>query len=921
MADPYAGYGNDGYNQRDQWTYEDGFHASRPQDILNTNGGLRPSSDYVRIDEFEDRFHYTYSIKYLPVNIIDSRLIGLNYRVESDVTPLFENRAKYQEVAETRAITEYVQEINWITEPIIEPRTIYDYNVVHENTTEVNYGIFSEDSLRAITGDIRIEAGNNINVSGIIAALGDDGEVIIEAGQNLIVNGELPEGASPEDTIPATAVVKANRAINILTGGDVTIAPFGALGEKTETSLYPTDQITISAGLDARIQGKLYSDNQVTLRADENIELNGQITAGNLIDIQAGKGSEQTGHITGDLNGILSVENPGSDILLTAGSLVGNITLDNTDFRAQDQVQIQVPNGSLQHWGGREGIVASQLSVTTHSGIAANTAIDSADLVVNGTGDISLTEKDDLTLTLVNAVDGSINITSLSDVAAIDLFASSNITLNLIDLSGNDSSDLLFDRIETNSTGTVTLHVEGKIEGLNPTHILRTGHANISSTRNVDITTEIETLTLKLIEEGNVTISEFDEIVLDDIGVANGSFALTADGKITVNQMALYENTVGQEIQLSNTSGNILVDRIDAGLGKLTIDAAGSLAEIGTGDQDADLLANQARLIANSGIGSIETAINTLEEVRLDSSGSVVINNLNIAKKETGLVLLNVLISDGSLNISSQGSIFVGYPDVNGNAVEGKIVVQGIGATASLTSTPSNIVVAGREDDTATIEAYAGIILAAAHDITLQGKVSAAERLEFNAGNTFSTSDRQLSLNADTIIIESGTSIFVDGTLSASELLKIVTNNGNITITGAIQAKDVDGLTELMLIAYGNRIQEGDLTGFYEFQANGKSYYKDNPRIGVGNVFERAGDTLIQVANPESLELRPVIHPTYQDVKDEQTGLSLYEDDHGKIFYRDISINKYYRWLQTNDLYSFQGVNYQTGDIELFYST
>ncbi|MCG8700395.1 MAG: hypothetical protein MI922_20240, partial [Bacteroidales bacterium] len=183
------------------------------------------------------------------------------------------------------------------------------------------------------------------------------------------------------------------------------------------------------------------------------------------------------------------------------------------------------------------------------------------------------------------------------------------------------------------------------------------------------------------------------------------------------------------------------------------------------------------------------------------------------------------------------------------------------------------------------------------------------------------TSDRQLSLNADTIIIESGTSIFVDGTLSASELLKIVTNNGNITITGAIQAKDVDGLNELMLIAYGNRIQDGDLKGFYEFKANGKSYYKDNPRTGEGNVFERVGDTLIQVVNPESLELRPVIHPTYQDVKDEQTGLSLYEDDHGKIFYRDVSINKYYRWLQTNDLYSFQGVNYQTGDIELFYST
>ena len=94
----------------------------------------------------------------------------------------------------------------------------------------------------------------------------------------------------------------------------------------------------------------------------------------------------------------------------------------------------------------------------------------------------------------------------------------------------------------------------------------------------------------------------------------------------------------------------------------------------------------------------------------------------------------------------------------------------------------SHIFVYEQLDNSDTIQSDNSIILKADIDIILKGNVGASIHLEFKCGRTFFNPGKAITFSSDTIIIESGSSIILDGVLEAKELVELISNNGNITI-------------------------------------------------------------------------------------------------------------------------------------------
>src|SRR5262249_36587791 len=92
----------------------------------------------------------------------------------------------------------------------------------------------------------------------------------------------------------------------------------------------------------------------------------------------------------------------------------------------------------------------------------------------------------------------------------------------------------------------------------------------------------------------------------------------------------------------------------------------------------------------------------------------------------------------------------------------------------------------------------ASISLLAAGFVEVDGSLGGANNLiDIRAGSTFHFAGLpHLSFTADSIIIETGDTLDVDGTLRASNSVQLTSDNGNIVITGTITGQNSSGLQQ-----------------------------------------------------------------------------------------------------------------------------
>jgi hypothetical protein len=256
-------------------------------------------------------------------------------------------------------------------------------------------------------------------------------------------------------------------------------------------------------------------------------------------------------------------------------------------------------------------------------------------------------------------------------------------------------------------------------------------------------------------------------------------------------------------------------------------------------DVDVDLIADELALQAGLGITGLEMAVNTL------ASASTI---------------------SGSIDLSDYDGIGEQLPGLTVR----QVAAGGTGATVHLVSVGSDLLVGDEQTVGSALEAPAGVSLIAGGHIRLDGSLNRPDLdlIEIRAGNTFQFSGSELSLTAGTIIIETGQTISVDGDLAATDRVELISNNGNIVITGSIRGRDANGLKQLLLAAHAvfgpdgkptDRIEEIEMdpdSGLLKYKdADGLIYLVESPEAQI--IKDLGLQPVTRLSDPGNIYLRP----------------------------------------------------------------
>jgi hypothetical protein len=153
----------------------------------------------------------------------------------------------------------------------------------------------------------------------------------------------------------------------------------------------------------------------------------------------------------------------------------------------------------------------------------------------------------------------------------------------------------------------------------------------------------------------------------------------------------------------------------------------------------------------------------------------------------------------GSIVVSAQGDL----------SVDKEVQAAGAHSTVRLDSTSGNLWIAA---ETGKVAASGGIALTAGGLVRVEGVLGQTDVLDIKAGTSFQLANAApLSLTGNSISIQTGQTINVNGTLAARDKVELISDAGNIVITGAIRGRDASGLKQLM--ARSKRQRHGDRAG------------------------------------------------------------------------------------------------------------
>ena len=138
-----------------------------------------------------------------------------------------------------------------------------------------------------------------------------------------------------------------------------------------------------------------------------------------------------------------------------------------------------------------------------------------------------------------------------------------------------------------------------------------------------------------------------------------------------------------------------------------------------------------------------------------------------------------------------------------------------------------------------------------------------------------------------------------------------------VSVTG------MTSLGDITLDSAQSVILDGTITSTHNVHvtadADGQRFYKESPESGVGRVFQLVDESLVEVFDTDDLNLQPVLGIVAHEIKHGLTGLALYEDSEGNVFYRNVGENRFYSWQAPNGRYTLQAISNTNGETELFF--
>ncbi len=634
-----------------------------------------------------------------------------------------------------------------------------------------------------VKGDIVLNAARDLTQNAWVAS--DEGTVTAKAGRDLLmtfvgrtsatlgdVDYRAVGNATLQDisvgtgnvTLAADGDLLQNGRISVVegqvgaeAGGDLSMA-VGALTEVTGKG-----DVAYSAGGDVLIDQIRTANGNVALTAESgDIQVQGAAAynvSAKQLTANAGGSVGSNDALRSDIDTLVANAGEGSIAINEADDITLKqvAAADAVNISAGDMAidQLQGESISLDSTGKVEtlanGLVqGGVLNVSAETGVNLHTAVDSATVAVNDTGNLTLAEDDDITLTRLTTADGDITVTAGGDIAVNTVDAGShNVSLtssNGAIVTAQQPVSLfarLFSRI-----ASITGISGDRVELNAATGLGNDGAGSLQLTANtIDATTT----------SGNVDLSQSQSVNLEHVSTGNG------------------------DVQVAVNDGNAVIGEV-SGTGAVNLSADnGQLLD--DGDDSTVIEGQDLSLTASNGIGAggaLQTRAKTLD-AKVTDSGNIAVDEAD------GLDSLTVNSAAGDVAITSaSGDVSVGVINAQGHNVSLKA-----GAGAILDA---------QNDGVDDINAN-GVELVAAHgvgsngnsfDVNVQtlGADGGTGGIRVNSTSTSplvlsSTSGDALKASKGDIVLTSAGDLQVDGNVQHS-------GNGNISLSGANVAQNAD---------------------------------------------------------------------------------------------------------------------------------
>lgn len=863
------------------WFYVEWYIRGRNE--INNEPILQDKRDY----------EYLWESKWHP--IFDQRIsldykLTTNSKVEYDYSPIFDTSTIQVPVVKYQNFTLWKKEPTMGTQTRLETKTelidgsIMASDIETDSLTAANITISAGKNIdvtgkMSATNNLQLTAATTLNLGvdktaqSNLAALNitlEGTNVNLSEGVNVAASAKIDIQAERDAKLDG--VLKAQTTLATLAGRNVTVT--GEIEAVNSITLNAGDftQATSQSG-SVSVQGKT-----VTL-SDNSTELK---SATLKVTAAAGDISLRAGNSGGSI--LMSHAQITSPLNVNLTALSGKITQNSADLEGEITTGVPTTERLMT------GLIKTQnLTAQAERGLAINTEIDLLNAELDSAGNIDIVNNKALTIEKLIAENGAVNVKAFGSVTVANLGIEAR--------GGNDRNDisiqtvkkenetepvnLTFNKILTNDRGDITLDIQGLITG-STGHLLTADVLDVSVADAITLNTSVNKLKLQTTKVGNAAINQAaKDVILERVYINDGSLNVVAGGKVELADVRSQSNRDENDIAIDAT-GDIAIRYVTAGIylesgqntlatettfvnGVETVTATKTVTEISSAgdislksggkiyesfiDSTPDVIADVLTLDAATGIVNLQVAINQLDAQSTagDIQVSDVDGNLELYQ---GLLVTQAkgattgstitLTADKWLNVGRYADAATGMPAVDGKVTAG---------TIRLVSNNESVTVA-KPSTGETLNYTSGIAFNAKKvvdlykvfltDPTLPAIHSAPNLIEYRAGDDFyfrnngtPSSALPQNITASTIIIETSAPISINGTLSASEKLELV-SGANVTITGNIVAipSDADGKIGNMIIkAKGTR---NATTSVLKVQADGT--YTSVPETTTGNI-------------------------------------------------------------------------------------
>ena len=766
------------------------------------------------VKETQDDYTYNWTSEWH--DIYDTR-VKLGYELTTQSKDIYDYRPVYgSSVVKVRTVTQ--QDVNlWDTQAQTSTETILSTVRDTESGNGRQVGEYSKSSLKA--SKITLESNKNSIISALVTATDT---MTVDASNTLTVKGSTGTTAAGVKVDMLSSLSAAN-AVTLIAGNTLVLDDTARI-----TATAASSDIILASRQDMTVGGVTESKDTITLSAARDIILSGTVTTLNTLTVTSGAttvgavtlGTVKDGNITGDVEASLTVTASTGDIIMTAGSSGGDITLANSGLLGPDSVTLTASSGKIVQTQGV--ITTTVLTADAASGIALNTNLSSVNIATTDAGNISLTNAKAVLLTSVSTADGAVTVNAVGNVTATSVTTlgttdRNDITINTYKV-GSGTADVILANVGAGGKGDIVLNSQGIITQTSGTLVADV--LTVSVVGGVSLRTNVSTLSLETKELGNVTVTQTgtQQLTVENVTVMDGGFTLLSAGSVDLVNVVLSSNSAGNDISVTSTGGDILVRYINAGIylengaspgtvynsdgtvrsvtsvssaGDIVLAATGKIAESFT-DDAVDLIAKAVSLRAGTGILGLEIAVNTVTRAET-TSGDIWLKDFDgylENSQSKGLTVQSVKTSTG-------GTSTVTIAAVNDLFAVASSYIQG--DTIKLASDTGNIQVA-KPSGGDNLVYTKGVSFVAKKVIDLYRFFNATDLIEYRAGDYFqfnngSTITKVIpatSLKSNTIIIETGDVISITGTLAAKDYLEL-NSARDVLVSGNIVAIDASG--------------------------------------------------------------------------------------------------------------------------------